>query len=714
MGRDVVGSERVQHQQVVRAGRGPGQLQAAVAEHHVRRPGDAVVQVAEEGRVLGKPDDRWVDLVKGPALARSRVAGEASGAQSDQPNAAGAGPRFLGFEEVAGRARGRVVGGREIVEAYVEVLAAVHHLAVEQQVTAIGPVVDDLVDAEEVAGHAQHRLGVQQRRGRDGEDRGQPQAEAERAAAEAETDHGRHGEEERQAQEPDQAQPGQAVAAKDRSIGAEQPGQDQPGQAQGCGQREVQQSRAPIARPSGGQQRHAGRDRQRVLPVPGKHQRCDDGGQQPAADPAKRHPEVELGQPRGGWAVARQPAVKCQGGGAEGRKVEREEQPERPAGPKGERAGQRQNQEGQRPDHPARLQQRARAEHDREAQQVEGERDDPEQRHREDGRRQVAGDRQHPGRGHRSEGHPAGAPEVGDGRRRGGRLGCRRRRSAAASKGEDAGQQGEGGENGVAEAPERRLLVQAQARFDQRRVGEQGAHAAGVAGPVEEVGVGRLPVAGSREPVLEQRAGRGEREEGQADGHGQDGEQPVDQAAGARRRPAGRERDRQHERRRRQHQEVDAELSPEPEASDQVGVGVAEQEDHLEEEDRRRPDGRRPTRQGEEQLGDHRLDQEEQPGRAEDHGGESPQGGRPGSGNGHLERPARRCLDHRPGDSIGPAVESARFTLNSPPGESTPVLSQGCAGCCDRDAYLPASSWLEEPWREWLPGLSSGSAAWPS
>src|SRR5881628_1702141 len=76
--------------------------------------------------------------------------------------------------------------------------------------------------------------------------------------------------------------------------------------------------------------------------------------------------------------------------------------------------------------------------------------------------------------------------------------------------------------------PEAALLRQAETRLEQDRIAEQPAYAREVARRVEEVGIARRGVPRAREPALEKRARRRDREEGEPDGGREQREQPRD------------------------------------------------------------------------------------------------------------------------------------------------------------------------------------------
>ncbi len=169
--------------------------------------------------------------------------------------------------------------------------------------------------------------------------------------------------------------------------------------------------------------------------------------------------------------------------------------------------------------------QRAAGEGEDEREEVEGERDDPEERRRRDVVGEERGGREREAGRDERERHPAEDASL-----RGGRLirrGLHRRSDRRIAHREDQGGH-EDGEEAVEPGPRGGLRSEGQLRLDDQGIGDEAEEAAEVARGVEEVGVGRPRVARGREPPLEQRAARREGEEGRAhrDQHGE--EQPGD------------------------------------------------------------------------------------------------------------------------------------------------------------------------------------------
>ena len=155
-----------------------------------------------------------------------------------------------------------------------------------------------------------------------------------------------------------------------------------------------------------------------------------------------------------------------------------------------------------------------------------------------------------------------------------------------------------------------------------QRVGQQPDHAAHVAGPVEEVGVGRGGVVGRGQPALQQRRGGRDDEEGQAHGHGQ---QPQQREHLGARRPAA-------EVGHGERQEASGSSTSTRCTSawrrapsrrgGHVRVQVGQQQRGLEEDQRGVPHRRRAAEEGQHELGDHRLDAEDERRADHERGGE--------------------------------------------------------------------------------------------
>ena len=280
------------------------------------------------------------------------------------------------------------------------------------------------------------------------------------------------------------------------------------------------------------------------------------------------------------------------------------------------------------------------AERDDEAQQIDREREHPEQGKGGDVRGDVGGDAEEQARGGEGERHPVEAPADG---RRGpaplGGLGRRRRRGRHAAgvrcgrgprgappDGDDRAEDDQDGEQEIAEGPQPCLreppgISELEARLDQRGVAQQREHAPEIARGVEEVGVAGGPVTRVREPVLQERRGRAHHEEGQAhrereqDEHAQHG---VGLAPGQAARVDAEGQDGERDGEQRQVQDrLPADAEP---RRGGVGIGVAAEERGLEEHHARAPDGGRAAEERQDHLAHHRLHHEQERGADEQRG----------------------------------------------------------------------------------------------
>ena len=170
-------------------------------------------------------------------------------------------------------------------------------------------------------------------------------------------------------------------------------------------------------------------------------------------------------------------------------------------------------------------------------------------------------------------------------------------------------------EHGVAPRPQLPLVVERQSRLDQERIRHQPDHAAEVARPVQEVRVAPGRVVRVRQPALQQRGGRGDDEERQADRHREQAEQRQRRVPA---RGVGGDRghaERQDDRRQEQQDGVKAERAVRAELGrGDVRVQVPEQEHGLEEHERDRPHRRRAAERRQHEARHHRLDREQQHG----------------------------------------------------------------------------------------------------
>ena len=279
-----------------------------------------------------------------------------------------------------------------------------------------------------------------------------------------------------------------------------------------------------------------------------------------------------------------------------------------------------------------------------EGQEIERERDDPEQRRRGEIGCDVRGDRKQQRRGHEGETDPAQPLAPAGPRHWHGTA----RRGAAVATGEPAQGDTAADEN-EPNGPALALRRQRQAWLDQQRIDHQREQAAGIASGVEEIGIGRGAMGGAREPVLQQRRRRGEREKRRPDGDRELADEPEHGNAFRRRRRLA-QIERQEAGGAQQHQPMDRALGVPTEPGQQMGVEVAQQQHRLEEAHRRVPDRRRAAEPRQHHFRDHRLHQEQHPGAEEQRRGI----GRQGATN-HLAfyldricRPSRRAGTRSP------------------------------------------------------------------
>ncbi len=159
---------------------------------------------------------------------------------------------------------------------------------------------------------------------------------------------------------------------------------------------------------------------------------------------------------------------------------------------------------------------------------------------------------------------------------------------------------------------QRCLLLEAEVRLDEERVGEEPAEAADVAGGEEEVGIVRARPVGPGVPPLQQRPRGRKHDEREADHHCERAQQPDGRGVLTRCGPRG-EGERQRGQRQREHHQVHQRLAPwrQP-ARRHVRVEVAGEQQHLEEERAGAPDRRAAAVRREQESRDHRLHREQQ------------------------------------------------------------------------------------------------------
>ncbi|EXI92244.1 MAG: hypothetical protein AW12_00731 [Candidatus Accumulibacter sp. BA-94] len=254
-----------------------------------------------------------------------------------------------------------------------------------------------------------------------------------------------------------------------------------------------------------------------------------------------------------------------------------------------------------------------RIEAENEAQQVDAQRQHPEERHRRDVLRQVTGQRQEQNRG----GHRQPDPQQALAQRRP-RHWLRTGRAAlefardALPRLPGTGQTGDDEED-VADRPGVRLLHDDEEGFDEHRIGEQREHRRQVRQRVEAIR--HQAVERARIPRLHQRPGGRQQQVRHADGGGEDDEH-VPRRAGKRDVLPGRIGDHRQRRQTEQqqhavHDDLAAWRQP---LVQQVHVKVAEQQRRLKEDHAGAPHRRRAAEPGQDHLGDDRLDLEEEKG----------------------------------------------------------------------------------------------------
>ena len=273
-------------------------------------------------------------------------------------------------------------------------------------------------------------------------------------------------------------------------------------------------------------------DRQPVFIGPDEYDRGDDRVEQPAQGAADAHGDVELGQ---GVGIRPQPHQLTMTGERQDEECQQVKGVEHP-----HRTCQLQGDEGDHqhvglgPQNQTMTDAPAWCECHDVGDQIERQRQHPQQRHRGDVGRQMGGNAEQQARRREREHGPMQTPAPGYGFAM---LAPRNRlgRGAGGAK-PDAAQQHEQGEHRVADGPCVRLITQAYQRLDQERIGNQCADTAQIAEAVEKVGIVRTRVTAEAEPALQQRRGRRHRQERQADRHRQFAQQPQDRNAVRRRR----------------------------------------------------------------------------------------------------------------------------------------------------------------------------------
>ena len=632
----------VEDDQIIDPVGGPGQGEPGVAQDD-EGLGRAVPQEREEARVPGDPEHDGVDLVERPPLVRLPVAGERPRAEPDDGHRPPRGRAIDRGEELAeGPARVEVRQGLPPARRR-EPLHPVERGPVHEHVVLAARVARHPRDAEEAPLRVEQAPFLALIDGAGEEERGEAQREPDGAPPEGEAEerHQPHGGADR-------------LGPIARALEADEQPDRQDAEAE---RQEEVQDPARAAEPRGGGPRGQEREQRQdegVLEHVREHDRGEQRRERASHHAADREPEVELGEVARVGLVAGQLAVADHRRHEEDHEVRRDHEGQRLVGPGDQDEHQRQERHRQELDPDAVRDDPPPAEHEGEREEVDRQRHDPEERDRRDVGGQIGRDAQHQARRDGGEEHPARAPGPRDGpvravRRRGARRGRgERARGLPRMTGRAGTPEREGAGGGqhdqapVAPCPEVTLRVQAEQALDDDRVGEEREHAAEVARRVEDVRVSRSRVARRGEPGLEDGARRGDGEEGEPDGHREQGEEPGDRARLAGRRPARRQRDRQDQERQEQDQQVEARLAARPEpAHRRVGVGVSHEQDRLVEHHRRVPHGRRPAEQRQRHPREHGLDQEQEARTDEDRDAEEDQH-RAGSWRSTLAAPAHR------------------------------------------------------------------------
>ena len=164
------------------------------------------------------------------------------------------------------------------------------------------------------------------------------------------------------------------------------------------------------------------------------------------------------------------------------------------------------------------------------------------------------------------------------------------------------------GEYPEGQRPESNLLVKSQVRFEDERIGEERAEAAEIAGGVEEVRVFRGGMPGVGEPALEQRSGRGENKNREADGFGEDQQEPKGRIVLLKSAVlSGADHERKCERGADQNNQMEQGLEAAEPVDTKVSISVAGQEHRLEENHDCVPHGGCTAEQWQEELANERL-----------------------------------------------------------------------------------------------------------
>ena len=375
----------------------------------------------------------------------------------------------------------------------------------------------------------------------------------------------------------------------------------------------------------------------RVLGDPGENNRRNQAGEQAADHAAGGNGQIERRQMLRRRPLPRELTMARHGDGEECQemraKIEQQivgvgKWQQRDDACDGERLGDQ---------HPAVRQPWARLEHQHEGQQIERQRQNPEQRRRRDVGRDVGGHRDQQAGRYRRQESPAAKRQPSRGRRgRGrarGRVGARGRAQQQIGARRDQREQ-----QPKSAAPQADMLAQRQRRFEDEGIGQQRKETADIRGRVEEVRVFAGGMSGAHEPRLQQRSVGGEREERQPDRDRKQPDEPQRRPIAGRVAPTLRDGQRQRQTRRDQQHKMDGDRDRRAQRPHQnMGVGIAGKQHGLEKHHRYRPHRRRTAEPRQHHAREHRLHRKQQQRAGEHRGGEYRQDhcpmprGRPGS-----------------------------------------------------------------------------------
>ncbi len=246
-------------------------------------------------------------------------------------------------------------------------------------------------------------------------------------------------------------------------------------------------------------QRGSGQEQDGVLIDPVEQHRREQRGETAAQRPAGGDDQIEKGQLRGVGAQRVEPSVE--------RHREHEQQPDhcqrdrrvglptRNHRKTASRQQQHRRHPGQDPGPVT-----GGGKGHRKAQQIEAERDNPQQRHRHQVGGQQRGGREHQPRWHRRQRQPQqhGAESRALGARLRDWLGGSIRGFPAERNGENREQD----QHAISQRPQCALRAQRQSRLEPQRIGEQPGETAQIGGRVERIGIARIRCRG--EPALDQ------------------------------------------------------------------------------------------------------------------------------------------------------------------------------------------------------------------